>query len=779
MADLKEIYEQIDLYKLLDELKPQRKQGGRYYSLVCPNCNNNEAFIYTGGHRISCNRKNNCSYSASLWEYVKQRDKLTDTETFYTLATAAGHKMAEITTEQAERQANKARQRLERKELLEKAFNYMQRQLFEPAGKDTLNYLIDRGYSIEEIKKAGFGHYPNQDELKKYLAADLSPIDGTNQEYFSIFKPAALGTTHRLIIPIFDEWQEPKGLAARTIVPLEELEKPAKYVFNAGIKKDTFFNFDGYSYSKDLVIVEGLIDAVILQAKGLKDIVATGGAAITSEQLDLAIKRAKTKFTLAFDNDTAGITATHKAIEQIEKAGGKVFIASLPQGYKDADELIRNNSNGLQILTEAINNAQTAAKWSAYSLLSKHCLQNKQVITDKERTDILDEAFKMADSFNDHLAPRDFFNILTTAPALELSHITLGLELERYQERKAERDKMALYRQAGYKLQAAIEKNDTGAIKQATKDLKEIEANYKGYKLQPYSLDEFLTDLRNTSEGIATGFYDLDKFITIPQGAITLIAARPSHGKTTFLTNLCLNMVKAETEGAFYFFSYEETKAALSLNIVNILANKAINQEKNKAALKGYLCTGRDLQGYKIPEIDEALDTYKHYTDNGRLSIFDEALDAESLATFITSEKRRNPRLKAVFIDYIQKVKYKGGQVQSRQVELQRISGRLLEAAIETNIPIILAAQFNRDGSGTEPRLDNLRESGDLEQDANLVLSLYNEAVDKAQKEDFAPNSKEQLIKITALKNRNGTVGQTAYLQFTPQTLRMKNQKRE
>ena len=176
--------------------------------------------------------------------------------------------------------------------------------------------------------------------------------------------------------------------------------------------------------------------------------------------------------------------------------------------------------------------------------------------------------------------------------------------------------------------------------------------------------------------------------------------------------------------------------------------------------------------------------------DAGRLLLFEESLDAGALADLIVSMKKRNPRLRAVFIDYMQKIKWAGAQAPSRQVELQRISGRLLEAAKEANIPVILAAQLGRPSKTTSARedtrrgvrLDNLRESGDIEQDANVVLGLFNEAVDQSEEDGAAlsgAQEREQKLTVTILKNRNGVAGATVPLTFLPQTLTIKSSARD
>lgn len=774
---LEQIYPNLDRQEALKELDP--RDQGDYLEVACPSCGEREAFIYRNGITITCNRLDKCSYSSSLWDYIQQRDGLDNKGTLETLASYANYNLPELGTGTA----RKYQSELSKQEITGKALAYMQDLLFKPEGAATLDYLKGRGYSEGEIKAAGFGHYPPIENLKRHLGTDLAPADNKD---FSIFKPqrdgVGLGTTHTLVIPYRNEWERVEGFIVRSLLNDEELKphKIQKYVLNRGLKRGgQLFNFKALGKTRRLIIVEGYIDALIATAKGIDGVVATGGAKIPKEQIDHALKRGISQFMLVLDTDKAGTEGTEAAIKAINERKGKAYVVTLPEGYKDPDELIRLGEEGVKAFMEAVDNAKTAATWAANSLLSKHGLPSKQEIPQPLRDTIIDEALAFAETFQDPIAPADYMGII--AKALRIPAQTLALEQEAYNRRKAEADKKQAYKSLASQLSQLVRDGKEEEIASTVKaELEEIQYRHTSRIIRPYTLEELDQDIRQTQEGLLTGYSMLDNLVTIEPGTITLLAARPSHGKTTLLTNLLLNMVQQYPEDSFYFFSYEETKLALALNVVNILAGKTISKTKNKAAIKEYLRTGLNMDFKKEPLLDEAKETFGEWAKAGRLSIFEEALDVDSLASIIISEKRRNPKLKAVFIDYIQKIRYTGQGANTRQVELQRISGKILEAAKQANIPIILAAQFNREGIGEEPGLHQLREAGDLEQDANIVLSLYNKAVDTAHKEGQEVVVTDKLpIKIKILKNRNGSVGSHVMLDFYPQTLRLQEAPRE
>jgi replicative DNA helicase len=111
-------------------------------------------------------------------------------------------------------------------------------------------------------------------------------------------------------------------------------------------------------------------------------------------------------------------------------------------------------------------------------------------------------------------------------------------------------------------------------------------------------------------------------------------------------------------------------------------------------------------------------------------------------------------KIGAVFIDYIQRMSTTR-RTQDKRTEIAHISDMILQTAKEINRPIILGAQFNRGAKEErEPRLEHLKEAGNLEEDANTVLSVWNESRENDSAEEG--NTREVELKIKALKNREG-----------------------
>jgi len=280
-------------------------------------------------------------------------------------------------------------------------------------------------------------------------------------------------------------------------------------------------------------------------------------------------------------------------------------------------------------------------------------------------------------------------------------------------------------------------------------------------------------DIAQTRPGLHTGYKTLDELFLIPPEAITIIGARPSHGKTTLLMNLVLNMARAYADRSFFFFSYEESRKQIGVKLLNILGGEIIDKTRNVLAFEDYL---REKRADRA-KIEAGKAELRELTENKRLWIIDEPLYVDELADALAYYRERH-NIGAVFIDYIQKIKIRG-RYPSRQVELQKTSERILETAKGLSIPIILGAQLGRDPQHSDKvRLDNLREAGDIEQDANLVLGLFNPAMETAQDEGKRSTEDEVELKVTVLKNRNGPVNEERALIFNRPLLTIKDKEK-
>jgi len=739
---LAEIYLALDIAEALADLAPRDK--GAYYTLTCPKCGaRGEAYIYKGGHRITCNRREKCGLSTSLWEYVQSSRSLSPQETLRELARLAGYELPAPDAETVER-VERARAQAE---AWESVLEHFQAELWGPAGETVRAYLAGRGYTEPEVRGMGLGLCTGAEDVAAHLKRA-----GFNEDQAGPVLDALGNITkaYKLAIAYRDPAGRIKGLIARALDGTDP-----KYLYSRGLKRETPFNLDRARALPDkLLVVEGILDALAVREKaGLPNVVALGDASLSETKLAQAVKYGTRAVVLALDNDKAGADGTERALELLRRAGIRAYVLTLPEGTKDPDEFLK--TRGADAFNELYRNAPSGATWKAGRILGRYDG------TDQGRDQALDEAIAYEDGLLDPIESKDLIETVTLG--LSLTPEFLEHRLRTYKEKRARADLSRSYAELFTKGPELLRAGDLDGLKDYLGEKgRELQAKAVTTMPGPYTVAQLEADIEHTSPGLITGYEALDELFRIPPEAITIIGARPSHGKTTFLMNLLLKMAREQyTDKSFFYFSYEESRKQIGLKLLNILSGETLLGSHNLDQLENYIRTKRT----GIKKIERGKAELRGLTESGRLWIIDEPLFVDELADALAYYRERH-YIGAVFIDYIQKIKSRGGYP-TRQVELQKISERILETAKGLSVPIILGAQLGRDPIHKDKvRLDNLREAGDIEQDASLVLGLYNPAMEKAQDGEDIPAADEVELKVTVLKNRNGQVNEERSLTF-------------
>ncbi|MBP7262560.1 MAG: replicative DNA helicase [Spirochaetia bacterium] len=254
---------------------------------------------------------------------------------------------------------------------------------------------------------------------------------------------------------------------------------------------------------------------------------------------------------------------------------------------------------------------------------------------------------------------------------------------------------------------------------------------------------------KSTSQytGIPTGFSQLDSMTSGFQNSeLIIIGARPSVGKTAFALNVASHMALREKVGVG-FFSLEMPDVSL---MNRLLASEArINSEKVRSGL----IKPSDIQSL----MDAASRIYEapfYFVDVPNIKL----LDLRSLARRMKSEKD----VKIIFIDYLTLITHENADL-PRWEQISSISRSLKALARELRIPVVALSQLKREAEGKQPSMADLRESGSIEQDADVIMFLHREReIDKRQDERSGHIATELLI----AKQRNGPVGLVNLLFF-------------
>jgi replicative DNA helicase len=262
-----------------------------------------------------------------------------------------------------------------------------------------------------------------------------------------------------------------------------------------------------------------------------------------------------------------------------------------------------------------------------------------------------------------------------------------------------------------------------------------------------------MADNPNDITGVPTGFYDLDRMTAgLQPGDLIVLAARPTMGKTAFAINIAEHV--ALKEGLpVAVFSMEMGAAQLAVRIVGSIGR--IDQS--------HLRTGK-LTDEEWPRLTEAIEQLRnislHIDETAGLTVSELRANARRLA-------RQCGKLGLIVVDYLQLMSGSAGNDENRATELGEISRGLKMLAKELQCPVIALSQLNRSvesRNDKRPMMSDLRESGAIEQDADIIMFIYRD--DYYNKESKEPGVAEIII----AKQRNGPVGMVPLTFLKPLT---------
>lgn len=710
--------------------------------------------------------------SVSVWDYIQKRDNLSgNAEVLERLASLAGVTLPPLDKDTQDRMKKAVTQA----QLWEDANSYFIYCLNNSEGKQAQEikaYLQGRGYTAQDIAELELGYIPSQKQLYDYLT-DTKGYDKRTVED-AVKLNAGIGNTHVLTIP----YREPVGRINGVIVRAITADAEPKYLYSTGLKRDEYlFNLRPQKGAKDLLIVEGLLDSLITTARGVENVVALGGTGLNKKQVETAIRYGAKLFTLCLDNDKAGAEATLRALDVLQ-GQERVYVALLPEGIKDPDQLIKER--GAQALQDVIQKALPSWKYRLITLYDKYAdkADAQGNITEKDKDNWLTEVVSYSQTIASPVDRDQYVKYFTAQDWVKALGITTEslqdtVETLRYKA-DVEKQGKGLKKLQEQAKELQDKGNTAGAVELLEAGLRNLKIQKAKELLPVYSYQDWEQEIAISPLGLKTGIGKLDRILTIPQGAITLIAGRPSHGKTTLLFNLLLSISqKYGDRQRFYFFTYEEPKKLILAKILNRLidtdlkaGDERYNVVTNLDYLKNYL---RDRRTDRA-EIEAGKSQLQRLLESGIITVVDKSYSVEELGAVIRYLHKTEP-VGGVFIDYIQRMSTEK-KTQDKRLEIAHISDQILQTAKDTGLPIILGAQLNR-GAGDSPALENLKEAGNLEEDANLVLSVYNESREKDTKADGGTYEREVELEVKTLKNRDGEPNKREILYFDRWTLKI------
>lgn len=245
-------------------------------------------------------------------------------------------------------------------------------------------------------------------------------------------------------------------------------------------------------------------------------------------------------------------------------------------------------------------------------------------------------------------------------------------------------------------------------------------------------LPEVSNRLGNNTRGISTGYISLDAVTRgLQPGHLVIIGARPGIGKTALACNISANLCRSGRAVAYFSLEMSSTEIAERINLSEAMVDKYEAYRGSREAIRCVLDTQERLVSWDL-----------FIDDRGSLSV-------GQVVSGCYKFKQSAGRLDCIVVDYLQLLRIPTRKSSSRAEDLGIATRALKILAKELRCPVILLSQLNRNSAGKRPVVSDLRESGSIEQDADIVILLH--------REDDKPESKESTLIVG--KHRHGRTG--------------------
>ena len=550
--DVQNIREQADIVDVLSDYLTLQPKGKNYVAL-CPFHNDHSPSLIISKEKqiFSCFR---CQITGNVFSFIMRFENLGFQEAVQTVAEKIGYNL-KITGDIGNKALKKEF------EVYNLATKYYINNLNTEQGLNAKKYLDNRGINDEIIKEFKIGlALPKPNDLYQLLTKKgfsledldtLGLINKNGSEIYDVF-------TSRIMIPITNFNGDVVAFTGR----IYNGENTAKYLNTKETKifrkSNILFNYANAKKTirekGEIIIVEGNMDAIMLSASGIKNVVALMGVALSNEQIK-EINKLKARVVLMLDNDEAGLEATKKVGQKLIENNIETFVVRL-NGAKDPDEYIRTFS--VDALNDNIKHAQSYLNFILNALKANKDLQNIQDVVK-----YIKEVLQQVSSLDD-LTKEAIITNLSSEYHLDKSVLKQNLK-DKPREVKEKKEEQVISKPSKYSLASEkilyammcdskyirIYKEKLGYFKEKIERIIASEIVYYNNKHNGINLADFNTYI-----------YDKDEI----KDKVMAIIARNDGDITTDEVNKCIDVVLQELKKDEILSLKKELKTETDIN---------------------------------------------------------------------------------------------------------------------------------------------------------------------------------------------------------------------
>lgn len=777
-----------------------------------------------------------------IWDYIAQRDGLDFYQAFVKCCNIAGVPLPESTQKAIQTAAaNLAALDAMHRELIT--------ALYTPDGRPVFDYLAasiqdgGRGYTPETIKGMNLGavtpgNLARLQKIQGYEKLTLPGVPGRKMPALAIpqyykgrlngfkirfFELDAAGKYHKPARPFYENTTGRRGivyylpLAYWPKLDADQNQTPADYYKNNG----------------SAILVESETDALHAAAAGIENVFCASSRAINPDQADAIKAAGYSNLIVCFDTESgktaedadkknqAAIKAAAATMQTANAAGLDVWFTRLPQKdhteKTDLDSYL--NTHTAADFYDHISAAGGLCQYADFVVLDtirRHTAHTGGTIkTDYQKTAIAGDVFTQLQGNKNTLA--DVLDTLAeqyNEPAAITADRLAAWTAE--QQRAADREKQNQVKKALRQMADGITPGTAADIanqmQKTAAALAPTNRRFAKYikNITPADREKIFN---STDSDIKTGYtlkrpsdgVNID--FTIDRGGVTLIAAPTGHGKSKALQNILLNITATNPGKTYLYINLEESYLDKFCQLVNnVYDRKTIHHDSmfdNVKFIKQFIKTAQaDEKGWINGDAAGLIGAYKtvcNYLDENRIILLAESeltpnlRDISEITAIIEDAAAEyGNRLDGVFIDYVQIISNRDFKNPAPTAIIGDICTKIQSLAVRLNIPVVMAAQMQRNSQIDKFNNNMLSDSKELENTARTVIMLYNSVggVDaKNVAADFATDINNQFngafgmfetktpgaLYAVCTKNRGGLRTCRAVWGFTPETGKINN----